>query len=162
PDPQRTAGHARALEALERLRGQPTGDVDQGEAAEDVDLADVLAGQAALARQRAHESTRLDAVAVPHRDPPPSGTAGDVGVGATALTALGAVTPLLAGRRQARSLELGVHVVPGARTLVAHGERNDAGQQVDRVHVRVLGQVDRDGLAVQVEATGHGPLLGPA
>ncbi len=155
-DVQGPARDARAGELVDGLGRQAVGDVDEREAAVDVDAAHVLAGEAALAGERPDERTRLQAVAVPDGHAVARVAAGARGRRAPPrpgdVTAAG-----LLGARLARVLHGAVQVLAvgrGDRTVVAHRERGDGGEQVDEVDARVRLDVLAHGVAHDLEASG--------
>src|SRR5690606_21019502 len=165
-DLERLTRDARGPDALARLRRQRRGQLDERERGEDLDLADVGAVQAALACQRADDRVGASAVVAADVD------AVDVAPRAAVLAAAGGVPVRLSGvvatlGRATRGARGGVLdepgllgarrvLVAGLRSSVADTERQQRGRDVERV-AAVLGEHDRDPLAVQLEATALEP-----
>src|SRR5690606_8071948 len=161
-DAQRLAGHAGAGEAVERLVVERRGDVDEREVAEDVDLADVGAGDPALVRQGAHDPARLHAVRVPDREAVPGAARGPADASLAVEPATGRAGPVVVtggGASRGRCLGLGPLALvllllgAGARPVVADRERRDGCGDVDGVGV-VLLEVGADEVGVHLEAAG--------
>src|SRR5699024_5278344 len=145
-DAQLAATDLRAGDPLHLLRRQRAAELDQGEVREDLDLADVLAVQAALAGERADDPRGPCAVGVPHPDLVRRVSAlGDRCVAAMAALPAPVVTGEL---RPGELLLLG----GGARAVVAHGHRPEGGGQLQRVEI-VLGDELADELPVEVQTS---------
>src|SRR5699024_9725526 len=139
-----------AADPGELLLAELATDLDQGERAEDRDLADVLAAQAALTGDGADDRRRSRPVGVAHTDA--VGRVIGLGVRAGARAARSA---LLASTQGGAGdlLVLGA----GAGTVVAHGHRTEDRGHLERIHP-VLGDEALDRFAVQLETAALGAL----
>src|SRR5690606_12363304 len=161
-DAQRLPGHPGGADPCERLRGQLRPDLDEAEGRKDVDLAEVLAAQAALTGDRPDDRLRPHTVGVPVRDAVARARAGPAcprpgcavidEPDATRLARPGA-SRLLGGA--------GLHLLlaGGAGALVADGQGRHDGEQLlggDLPGLQVLG----DDAAVQVQPPGLAAQLG--
>src|SRR5699024_6474173 len=145
-DAQLAAADLRPRDPLHLLRGQRAADLDQGEVREDLDLADVLAVQTALAGQGADDPRGPCTVGVAHPDLVRRVAA----LGGRCVAARAALpAPVVTGElRTGEFLLLG----GGTGTVVTHRHRTEGGGQLQRIQV-VLGDELTDQLAVEVQAS---------
>src|SRR5699024_219807 len=145
-DAQLAAADLRARDPPQPLRGQRAPDLDQGEVREDLDLADVVAVQTALAGQGADDPRGPCTVGVAHPDLVRRVAA----LGGRCVAARAALpAPVVTGELRTGELLL---LGGGTGTVVTHRHRTEGGGQLQRIQV-VLGDELTDQLAVEVQAS---------
>ena len=169
-DAQHATTDAGPRDAVDRAGVEGRDDVDEGEAREDVDLAEVLALQAALVRERADDATGLDAVVEADGEAVARAlrVAGavlaaraTVAVARVAAAAFIVETARAAGAALGETLRLGALLLGsdllrvGAGTVVADVEGEHDGGELGAVDVTlVVRQELVDETAVELETAG--------